>query len=127
MIKIFFILLSLILPVKYLFADTLNCSFDDYSRTSTRIAVVKSWIVPNQNHSLTGDTIRWNEKNISGKVTTNNDEKIKWKYETKRKMNWGSVQKNVRLIYKFVYFKKSKKASADVDFKSYKDIFTYFL
>ena len=122
MIKIFFILLSLILPIKYLFADTLNCSFDDYSRTSTRIAVVKSWIVPNQNHSLTGDTIRWNEKNISGKVTTNNDEKIQWKYETKRKMFWGSVKKDVRLIYKFVYFKKSKKASADVDFKSYKDI-----
>ena len=122
MIKVFFILISLILSTKYTFADTLSCNFDDYSRTSTKTSVVKSWIKPFQNHSFTDETIRWNEINLSGKVTKNNDEKIQWKYETKRSMIWGSVKKNVRLIYRFAYFKKSKKASVDLDFKSYRDI-----
>ena len=122
MIKVFFILISLILPTKYTFADWLNCAFDDYSRTSTRTPVVKSWVNITQNHSITGDSIRWDEKNLSGRITKNNNDKIQWKYETKRKMVWGSVRKDVRLTYKYVYFKKSKKVSVDVVFKSYKDI-----
>ena len=109
MIKVFFILFSLIIPTKYLFGDTLKCNFDDYSRVLGNTSIVKSWVNMYQNHTFTGDTIRWNEKNISGKITKNNNDKIQWKYETKRKMVWGSVKKDVRLTYKYVYFKKSTK------------------
>ena len=115
MIKVFFILISLILSTKYTFADRLNCNFDDYSRViSGSTSIVKSWVNTYQNHSITGDSIRWNEKNVSGKITKNNNDKMQWKYETERKMVWGSSKETVRLTYYFVYFKKSKKASVDV-------------
>ena len=110
--------------LKSAYSNTLSCNFDDYDRTSTATSakIAKSWIKPFQTHVITGQTVKWSGPGLSGKITTNNNEKIKWKYVTKRKMNWGSVQKTVRLTYKYVYFKTTKKVSADVDFKSYKDI-----
>ena len=123
MIRFFsLILIFLGINFKSSYSDTLICSFDDYSRViSASTSIVKSWVNPYQNHSITGDSIRWNETNLSGKITKNNNDKIQWKYETKRRMVWGSVGKDVRLTYKYVYFKKSKKASVDIDFKSYND------
>jgi hypothetical protein len=93
--------------------SVLNCKFADYNsinRTYTQ-RVIKSWSPTIQKHTIKPDkTSYWNGPGIEGKVTVNDSQKIKFKYEYKGKdiTRWT-----------FVYFKTTKKASIYMEFPGY--------
>ena len=79
----------------------LECEFTDYSRTTSKKNVVKSWINVNQSHYITGDSVSWSQTGLTGKIIENNDKRIKWKITTKTSMrNKGKV----RITYSYVFF-----------------------
>ena len=96
------------------YSDTLNCSFDDYSRTTYKTSTAKSWVPPSQTHIITNNSIRWTEKGVTGQITENTNEKIKWNYKARRKTSSGNTN---RTEWRFIFFKSNNKASADVIFQ----------
>jgi len=119
MIKPLLIIFTLIFSFKNVHADTLRCNFDDYSRTSTKISVVKSWIPVNQTHYISGNSISFSQKGLTGKITQNDSKKIKWNIETTRSMkNKGQV----RINFVYIFFKTNNKAVAEVRWPGFRDI-----
>lgn len=112
-------LISFLLVFSHSFADTLECSFDNYKNSFYRDSVAKSWIPTSQTHEINGDNIFYEEKGIRGKILENSDTKIKWKYYKDTRSSTGQLS---RTKFNFIFFKTTKKASADVDFTGYRDI-----
>ena len=75
MVKFLLFIFILILPIKYLTADTLDCRIDDYSRSSypNKIKMIKSWIPQNLFFSVQGMNISY--RNITVALKTNDDKK----------------------------------------------------
>ena len=91
----------------------LNCKFDNYNGITRNYSekVIKSWSPTFQNHVIKADnTSYWNQVRIEGRVTANDNKKVKFKYEKKGKYitRW-----------RFVYFKTTKKAAIDMEFPGY--------
>jgi hypothetical protein len=120
MIRLFnLILIFVFIGIKGLYSNTLDCNFDDYSRSTYKTNTAKSWVPSFQTHMITNNSIIWTEKGITGQITENSNEKIKWNYKAKRKTTSGS--KN-RTEWRFIFFKSNKKVAAEVIFPSYRNI-----
>lgn len=113
------ILIFLGINFKSSYSDTLDCSFDDYSRTTYKTSTAKSWVPTSQTHIITNNSIRWTEKGVTGQITENSNEKIKWNYKARRKTSLGKTN---RTEWRFIFFKSNNKVSADVIFPSYRNI-----
>jgi len=101
-----------------LFADTLKCNFTRYGGAN-RIEIQKEWLPEIQIHELNGSEAFFKTKwFMKGKVTQNNDQKIKWSYEkeVKIKQSANSVPTQ-KSKFNFIFFKKSKKVAAEVLFR----------
>jgi hypothetical protein len=102
MIRFFsLILIFLGINFKSSYSDTLNCSFDDYSRSTYKTSTAKSWVPPSQTHIITNNSIRWTEKGVTGQITENTNEKIKWNYKAKRRTSSGKIN---RTEWRFIFF-----------------------
>ena len=119
-VSISFLFIFLIVNLKSAHADRLECKFDKYANSGYRDSIAKSWIPPIQTHEIQGENIIHNNfKYIKGKITEDNDKKIKWRYLRETKNSRGELD---RTKFKFVYFKTTKKVSTDVLFSDFKDI-----
>ena len=100
-----------------LFAETLKCNFTKYNG-SNRIEIQKEWLPEIQFHELNGSEAFFKTKwFMKGKVIQNNDQKIKWSYEKEVKIRRSAgSDPTLKSKFKFIFFKKSKKVSAEVLF-----------
>tara|TARA_B110000503_G_C7061785_1_gene377001 strand:- start:78 stop:947 length:870 start_codon:yes stop_codon:yes gene_type:complete len=110
----------LFLNLKSLYADRLECKFDDYANSTYRDSIAKSWIPPIQTHEIQGkDIIHHAYRSIKGTIVEDSDNKIKWRYYRDSKDSKGQLS---RTTFKFIFFKTTKKASAEIDFTGFRDI-----
>ena len=105
-----------------LFADTLKCSFTRYNASSASVNIAKEWLPEIQFHEINKNEAFFKTKwMIKGKVSQNDDDKIKWSYnkEVKLKIHAGAHnQKTILSKFNFVFFKSNNKVAADVTFPS---------
>ncbi|MDC1357013.1 hypothetical protein N8310_05460 [Pseudomonadota bacterium] len=98
----------------------LECEFTDYSRSSYKERISKSWLPSIQNFTVKGNYVDASYYRLSnGRIEVNNDKRISWSYKN-LKFNNKNGQKRT-LKYKFIYFKTNNKIVADIIFTGYRN------
>tara|TARA_B100001057_G_scaffold484986_1_gene563971 strand:- start:430 stop:834 length:405 start_codon:yes stop_codon:yes gene_type:complete len=100
-----------------LYAETLKCNFTRYGGAN-RIEIQKEWMPEFQIHEINGSEAFFKTKwFIKGKVTENNDQKLRWSYrkEVKIRRSAGSSP-TLDSKFNFIFFKSNNKIYGEVLF-----------